>query len=196
MLTQSYMTQPLFHLQPENPLFDPDEVAAFCDTYRDPVQYPKLEKIGHRWDHAVVLACTPGAVVCKDPEERIFLVKTESGQDFFYRVDLKVKLPGIACTCPDDRRNPDIPCKHRIAAVLYRHFIELKIGLQPEDTCRATEGRLQCFATVLDVFANWVKVDVDQTSGFDNHRITPFWDLNGAQIFIKWLEYGENCFRL
>jgi len=169
-------------------------VAAFCAEYRDSLKYPQLERIGHRWERGIALACTYGAVSCQDPEKKIFLVRTSSGGNFFYRVDLSVKLPGVACTCPDDRKNPGIPCKHRIAAVLYRHFIEQEIFLEPGDLCSATYRRFRVTASVLDVYADWVLVDIDERRGFDDHRITPFNDDHGNPLYIKWLRYGENCF--
>ena len=195
MQTQNYISPPLISLMPEKPLFDPHKVAEFCEPFRDPFEYPELEKIGFRWDRAMIIACTPGAVKCSDPEKRIFLVQTESPrQEFFYRVCLVNKKPTPPCTSPDDRRHPDFACKHRLAAIIYRHFIEIRNGLEPGDLCRAAYGRHSCFATVLDVYANWIRVEVTETSGMDNHRITPFWDEDGQPTYIKWVEYGENCF--
>jgi hypothetical protein len=194
MKTQTIKNQPLYYLSPEKPIFDVDEVAEFIKEFRDPVQYPQLAKVDHRWDKGITLACTYGAVSCQDPEKKIFLVRTESGGEYFYRVDLSVKLPAVACTCPDDRRHPEFPCKHRIAAVLYRHFIEKEIQLEPGDLCYATYRRFRLTATVLDVYADWVLVDIDERRGNDDHRVTFYEDDHGNPVYIKWLRYGENCF--
>ena len=194
MKNQTYIDQPLYYLSPEKPIFDMEQVADFVAEYRDPEKFPQLEKIGHRWDRGIAIACTYGAVSCQDPVKKIFLVRTEAGNEYFYRVDLTVKLPAVACTCPDDRRNPQIPCKHRIAAMLYRHFIEEEIQLEPGDICHATYRRYRLTATVLDIYADWVLVDIDERRGLDDHRITFYEDDNGNPVYIKWLRYGENCF--
>lgn len=194
MQTQIFTPQSLVDTLPEKPMFPPDQLMEFCAKFQDPVAYPQLVNIGMRWDRAIQIACTREAVTCADPVHQIFLVRSQSNQDLFYRVDLSVKLPAVACTCADDRRHPDIPCKHRIAAVLYRHFIEIHNGLKVDDLCRAVDGRLNCFAVVLDVYANWIRLEVTERRGRENYRVTPFTDVHGNPIFIRWCEYGENCF--
>jgi len=194
MNIQTLTNQPLYYLSPEKPIFDVDQVAGFIAGFRDPVQYPQLAKVDHRWDKGIALACTYGAVSCQDPVKKIFLVRTESGGEYFYRVNLSVKLPAVACTCPDDRRHPEFPCKHRIAAVIYRNFIEKEIQLESGDLCYATSSRHRLTATVLDIYADWVLVDIDERRGKDNHRITLFDDDQGNPVYVKWLRYGENCF--
>jgi hypothetical protein len=183
---------------PRPTLFKLDDILNFCAPFRDPTQYPQLQRIGHRWDKAIELARTKGAVTCIDPMGKIFLVESASGLGTFYRgntyyrVDLKVKRPAISCTCPDDRRNPGIPCKHRLAAVIFLHHY---FPIKPGDLVRViNRGPDVHTATALDVYANWVYVDIDERRGFDNHRSSPFTDDQANFIFKLWLEEGEKVF--